>query len=81
MWKGLLVFCLILFVNIFYIYYLNAVKDDKPILASMWASFVNLSLNMSAIFYVQEHWILIPSFLGAFVGTFVALNILKKINK
>jgi hypothetical protein len=71
MWKGLVTFVLIVLVNVFYVYYLNSVKEDKPLIASLWSSGINLCLCVSAIFYVEDHWIIIPSCLGSFVGTYI----------
>jgi len=81
MWKGLITLVLVALVNVFYVYYLNAVKEDKPLITSLWSSGINLALSTSAIFYVQEHWIVIPSCLGSFVGTYIGATMNKKVDK
>jgi hypothetical protein len=79
--KGLITFTLVTLVNIFYVYYLNSVKEDKPLVASLWSSGINLALSVSAIFYVQNHWIIVPSCLGSFVGTYIGAIMNKKVDK
>lgn len=78
MLKGLAVFILVILVNIFYVYYLNAVKDDKPWVASVWSSLTNFSLSIASILYVQNHWILIPSCIGSFLGTYIGIKMMNK---
>lgn len=78
MLKGIAVFILVILVNIFYVYYLNAVKDDKPWIASAWSSLTNLSLSIAGIFYIQNNWILIPSCIGSFVGTYIGIKMMNK---
>ena len=80
MWKGLVTFILVILVNIFYVYYLNAVKNDKPWLASAWSSLTNLSLSIAGIMYVQNNWIIIPSCIGSFIGTYIGIKLMKMNN-
>lgn len=78
MLKGLAVFILVILVNIFYVYYLNAVKEDKPWVASAWSSLTNFSLSIASILYVQNNWILIPSCIGSFLGTYIGIKMMNK---
>lgn len=44
-------------------------------LASSWSMFINIVASVVAIGYIQDHWLLIPSCAGSFVGTMVGMKI------
>jgi uncharacterized membrane protein YfcA len=64
---------------VFYVYYLQSVKNNKKIAASTWSTAINLSSSLAAIFFVQENWIVIPSCIGSFVGTYLGMVIESRI--
>lgn len=77
--KGTTTFILVVLINVFYVYYLQSVKTNKKIAASTWSTAINLSSSVAAIFFVQENWILIPSCIGSFVGTYLGMVIESRI--
>jgi hypothetical protein len=76
--KGTITFVLVVLINIFYVYYLKSIKDNKPFAASAWSASINFASSVSAIFFVQENWIIIPSCMGSFIGTYIATKLEKK---
>lgn len=79
--KGIATFLLVVLINVFYVYYLQCVKTNRPLAASSWSTGINLASSLAAIFFVQENWILIPSCIGSFVGTYLGMMLEKKLNK
>ena len=75
MLKGIITFVLVILINIFYTYYLHAVQQNKPLIASTWSTLINLAASIAAINYVENHWVLIPSCAGSFIGTYVGMII------
>lgn len=72
-------FVLVVLLNVFYAFYLKAVQTNKLVVASAWSSAINLSASIAAINYVTDHWIIIPSCIGSFVGTYIGMIISSKI--
>lgn len=70
----LLTFLAVFVMNLFYSYYIKATQEDKALLASCWAAMINLVASLAAIGYIQNHWLLIPSCLGSFLGTWVGMR-------
>ena len=75
--KSIITFVLVVSINVFYVYYVNAVRDNKPLIASTWSSLINLASSIAAIIYIQENWIIIPSCMGSFVGTYIGTKLIK----
>jgi hypothetical protein len=71
-------FILVVLINIFYTYFLKAVENNNVLKASIWSALINLSASVAAINYINDHWNLVPSCLGSFVGTFLGLKLQKK---
>jgi len=70
----LLTFLAVFVMNLFYSYYIKATQEDKPLLAGCWSAMINLVASLAAIGYIQNHWLLIPSCLGSFIGTWVGVR-------
>ena len=64
--------------DILYTYYLKAVTGNKAVVASFWATACTFCASVAAINYVEDHYMLIPSLLGAFTGTYVGMKYFKK---
>ena len=70
-------FVSVFFTNVFYTYYLKAVHNDKRFLASVWSLVISSVASITVIFYVDNHWTLIPACLGSFFGTYVGMKLKK----
>jgi hypothetical protein len=74
----LFTFLLVFATDILYTYYLKAVTSDKILAASFWATACTFCAAVAAISYVEDHYMLIPALIGAFVGTYVGMKYFKK---
>jgi len=74
-----LMFLSVFSINIAYTFYVKAVQADKTIAAGLWAASINLVAGLSAIAYINDHSLLIPSCLGAFSGTIAGMLIDKRV--
>ncbi len=54
-------------------WYIKAISDDKPVIASLWAVFVTLASCVAIISYTRDNMMIIPALLGAFLGTYVGV--------
>lgn len=59
--------------------YIRAINENKPLLASWWATIVTLAASIAIINYTKDNIMLIPALLGAFVGTYVGMKFKKNI--
>ena len=57
--------------------YIKALSESKILKASIYSAFIVVAGSVTAINYVDNHWMIIPAALGAFVGTYLS-NIKKK---
>jgi hypothetical protein len=55
-----------------YARYTIAAAERKALKASLWAAVIPVLGGFVAIQYVDNHWLLIPTAVGAFVGTYIA---------
>ena len=78
MTQYIITFLLVFVTDILYTYYLKAVANDKVLIASFWATACTFCAAVAAISYVEDHYMLIPSLLGAFTGTYVGMKYFKK---
>lgn len=78
MYKFIETFILVFLTDILYTYYLRSVVNNRPLLASFWATVVTLCAAVAAINYVEDHTMLIAALLGAFSGTYVGMKYTKK---
>jgi hypothetical protein len=76
--NGFITFVLVVLINVFYVYYIQAIKNNNPLIASSWASCINLFSSIAAIYFIKDNWIIIPSCFGSFVGTYIGMLIEKK---
>ena len=56
-------------------YYIKAITEEKPVLASTWATIVTFTTSIAVINYIHDNTLLIAALLGAFTGTYVAMKI------
>jgi len=78
MFTWIFTFLSVFIINVAYTYYLKAVQKEKPLLASSWSMFINLTASVVAIEYIANHWLLIPSCLGSFCGTWVGMKVARE---
>lgn len=77
MYDYLFVFVCVFAVDVLYTYYLKAVQEDKPLIASSMAAIVYVLACVVVINYTTDNLLLVPAALGAFCGTFVGIKIRK----
>ncbi len=54
--------------------YVKALQVSTALRAGAWAGFMIVTSGFVQISYVSDHWLLIPAGLGAFVGTWSAVE-------
>jgi len=59
-------------------YYIKSITDDKPLVASTYATLVLFMYSVAVINFTSDKLMLIPALLGAFVGTYVAMILRRK---
>jgi hypothetical protein len=74
----IITFFAVFFTDIVNTYYIKAIAEDKPLVASTLASIVMLIYSIALISFVNDNLMLIPALLGAFTGTYVAMIIKRK---
>ena len=67
-------FFALFFVDFVFARYIKAVNDVQPIKAGMLASIITLLNIVAVISYTENHLMIIPAVLGAFVGSFVGVK-------
>lgn len=73
-WEYLLAFLAMFFTDIIYTYYLRAVQCESAVPAGLWAAILYILTSVVIIGYIHNPWLLIPSVLGAFLGTYVGIK-------
>ena len=71
-------FFAIFFLDVVNAWYIKAISDDRPFVASVWAILVTLASCVAIINYTRDNMMIIPALLGAFVGTYVGIVIKKR---
>lgn len=64
--------------DIIYTFYLKSVQLNNIWKACFWATAVTATASVAVISYTENHMMLIPSLLGAFVGTWFGMKYMKK---
>lgn len=57
--------------------YILATTGGFPFKAAIWSSSIILVNSLAVIVYVTNHWTILAAALGAFVGTFVSVKLVK----
>lgn len=78
MWTFIETFILVFLTDILYTYYLRSVVNNKPIIASFWATVVTFCTAVAAINFIEDNTMIIAALLGAFCGTYVGMKYEKK---
>ena len=74
-------FFAVFFLDIINAWYIKAISDERPFAASSWAVVVTILSSIAVINYVNDHIMLIPALIGAFVGTYVGIVVRKFIDR
>ena len=74
MWEYAVTFFAVFFTDIIYTYYLKSVQHNSVWKASFWATACTATASIAVINYTENHWMLIPSLLGAFAGTWFGMK-------
>lgn len=75
---ALLVAVLAFFVDIVYAKYTVAASKHKAFTAAFWSALIFLIGGFNISVYVENHWLLIPTAIGGFIGTYVGIKTEKK---
>ena len=71
-------FFAIFFLDIVNAWYIKAISDERPFMASVWAVVVTLASSIAIISYTRDNTMVIPALAGAFVGTYVGIVIRRR---
>lgn len=61
-----------------WVYYIRSVEARQPLAAAHWAAFLYLTAAAATVGFVDNPWLLIPATAGAFVGTYVAVQLAQR---
>lgn len=78
LWPHCAVFSITLIVDIFWARYTTATADRRAVAAGIWSMAIVLGGTLSLQFWLANHWVLLDSAAGAFVGTYGAVRWGKK---
>ena len=73
--EWLQVFFGLVIIDILYAIYTKQVQKDNPLWSSSLATIIFVVNAIVVISFVDNHWLLIPAGLGAFVGTYIGVKI------
>ena len=76
-WPYFAAFFGMFFTDIFYTYYLSAIQEKNAFASANWAVVVYVIASMLVIGYTNDHWLLIPAILGAWLGTYIGIKLKK----
>lgn len=74
LWEFLAAFFAMFFTDMCYTYYFKAVQHEKAVLAGSWAAILYILTSIVVIGYINNPWLLVPSVLGAFFGTYFGVK-------
>ena len=78
MFTAILVFFAVTLVDIFWASYIKSIAADHMWRSGLFSAAIIVTGGFTAIEYVQNHWMLLPAALGAFVGTVITVWYHKK---
>jgi hypothetical protein len=81
MWEYLETFILVFLTDILYTYYVQAINEDRAVVASSWSVVCTLTASIAVINYTENHWTLLASLAGAGAGTYFGIKIKRKQNE
>jgi len=72
--KWALAFFLMVCVDFVWAKYTDHITQKDALRASFYATMIVIFNGLVTIGYTDDHWLLVPTVLGAFVGTYFAVN-------
>jgi len=73
-WTYPAAFFAMFFTDVLYAYYIQSVQNAQALRASLWAAILYILGGIVVIGYINNPWLLVPSVLGAFAGTYVGVR-------
>lgn len=58
--------------------YIHNIRDENYVKAGLFCSFIMLTSGITTILFIDNHWLLIPAAIGAFIGTWISKFFYKK---
>lgn len=75
--KFFLVFICVTATDACWAIYIIKIAEKKALAASVWGSIISLLAAFTVVSYTQDHRFIVAMVLGAFVGTWVAVKLIK----
>lgn len=72
MWVGVFIVCLLM--DFVWARYIHHCAKGHAMRAALWSIAVLVLSAVSIIAYTENHWLLLPSAAGCFVGTYIATS-------
>lgn len=69
------IFFALVIIDVLYAIYTKQIQKDNPLYSSLLASSIYIINALVVLGFVHDPWLLIPSALGAFVGTYIGVKI------
>jgi hypothetical protein len=76
--KSIFVFICTFIIDVIYAKYYLALSEKNAMRASLWAGSLYFFTATVVVNYTENHWLIIPSVIGAFAGTYVTLKYFSK---
>lgn len=76
--KFFLVFICVTATDACWAIYIIKIAEKKALAASLWGSLISVLAAFTVVSYTQDNRFIIAMVLGAFVGTWVAVKLIKK---
>ena len=58
--------------DLIWVKYTHAMMQHRPLAAGIWAAGIALCMAVITLNYVENAWMIIPTAVGAFAGTYIA---------
>lgn len=69
----LLAFIAVFVLDLCWTFYVKSVQNSEVLKSGLWAAVLFVTAGFATLFYVKDPWLLIPSAIGAFAGTSLAV--------
>lgn len=74
-WQTIITFVSMLALDFVWAQYAIACSEKRPFGAAVWAFLIAILGGMAIIIYADNHWMILPSALGGFCGTYLAVKL------
>lgn len=72
--QGVVVFVAVMAADFAWTKYMMYAAAKNPHRAALWNTVIIALGSVSVVSYTENHWMLIPALLGAYLGTYVAVK-------